>query len=188
MSESYDGHSGVQMRGPDMEAIRKAIQALADQEILVGIPEDKTAREGEEITNATIGYINEFGMPEKNIPARGWLIPGVRKNVDRITELMFKLGKRAKVGLTPEQVNKGLNIVGIEAVSGIRKGIQEGIPPPLADATAEARAARGRKGAAQELANRVAGEQPSLDLAKPLIDTGLFLKALSYVVVRRRKG
>lgn len=188
MADHYNGRAGVKITGPDLESLHKAMKSLADQEVLVGIPEDKTERDGEEITNATIGYINEFGMPEHNIPARGWLVPGIRKNVDKLGKLMFQLGKRVRPGFTPEQVNQGLNIVGIAAVNGIRAGIQDGIPPPLADATIEARAARGRKGAIQEIANRAAGSQPSTELAKPLIDTGLFLKAITYVVVRRRKG
>ncbi|HCN2843789.1 TPA: hypothetical protein N6R16_004997, partial [Escherichia coli] len=48
--------------------------------------------------------------------------------------------------------------------------------------TVEARARRGRKGATLELARRVAGESPGTDLAKPLIDTGQYRRAITHVV------
>lgn len=53
---------------------------------------------------------------------------------------------------------------------------------PLADSTVEARARRGRKGATLELARRAAGESPGTDLAKPLIDTGQYRRAITHVV------
>ena len=57
--------------------VLSAVTKLVGREVLVGIPEDNTERvNGDEATNAQLGYVHEFGSPAKNIPARPFLIPG----------------------------------------------------------------------------------------------------------------
>ncbi len=56
---------------------------------------------------------------------------------------------------------------------------------PLADSTLAARARRGHKGAAQELENRKAGLAPDNANARPLIDTGIYRRAITYVVRKK---
>ncbi|MBX4298880.1 hypothetical protein K4H04_24285, partial [Mycobacterium tuberculosis] len=63
----------------------------------------------------------------------------------------------------------------------MRAKITEGPFVPLAAATLRARARRGRSGAAKELASRAAGNAPDNSNAKPLIDTGQYRQAITYV-------
>ncbi|WP_425530049.1 hypothetical protein, partial [Stenotrophomonas maltophilia] len=65
------------------EAVLSAVADLVKTKLLVGIPAetaDRAAEAGEPQppNNATIGYAMEFGLPERNIPARPHLLPGVQ--------------------------------------------------------------------------------------------------------------
>lgn len=181
----------IKASGMDERKLHEAIKALASRQLLVGIPQSAATRDdGEPITNATIGYISEFGSPAANIPARPWLFPGIRMNQEKLVGGMFQTAKLAFSGrASGMQIEKALNVVGIEAVSGIRKRIADGLDPPLANYTLYKRATRGDEGSAWELSWRQAGtDAANGQLAKPLIDTGNFIKSISYVVVNRKAG
>lgn len=175
--------SGAFMTVDKLAAVTRAVGALAARSVLVGIPEAKDARkEDGPMNNATIGYIMEKGSPAANIPARPWLVPGVQRAApEYIPELM----EASAAALAGDQagVSSHLARAGIMAQNEVRLHISEGIPPPLADSTVKARARRGRKGARDELVNRaVPGIGASMELVKPLVDTGQLRNAVSYVV------
>jgi len=171
--------------------LRAAMQVLVSQEVLVGFPEDTTDRDDEDptegITNAALGYIHDTGMPEQNIPARPFMDPGIRDNKDKIATALVSVAKGAVSKGTAQHAMKGLHRVGIIAATGLKRKLNEGIPPPLAESTLQERARRGRKGAKKELERRAAGEAASTEFAKPLIDTGQLRNALSYVIRKRKK-
>lgn len=185
------GNTKLRVIADHVADLHAAVHTLANQEVLVGFPEDTTDRDeadGEEgITNAALGYIHDNGMPEQNIPARPFMVPGIQDNRDSITAALVAVAKRGlrKGGI--QQAMQGLHRVGIVAVTGLKRKLNEGIPPPLADATLQDRARRGRKGAKQELERRAKGEAASTEFAKPLIDTGQLRNALSYVIRNRRR-
>lgn len=173
-----------------LEDLRDSVKVLVENEVLVGFPEDTTTRkddpEDREITNAALGYIHNTGMPEQNIPAREFMESGIRDGQDKITA---QLARTAKITLTkrsPVATQQGLERVGLTAQAALRRKINEGIPPPLADATLRERARRGRKGAKIELQRRGDGEAPSTQFAKPLIDTGQLRNAINYVIRKRK--
>lgn len=174
---------------------------LSSREVLVGFPEDTTAREldlgtttkgkanlggASDVTNAALGYIHDHGMPEQNIPARPFMVPGIKAAEPKIISALEWTAKQVlRRGGVPA-ISMGFERAGIAAQFGIRNAINEGIPPPLSEATLRERARRGRKGAKQELTNRSAGLPPSTDLAKPLVDTGQLRNAVNYVVRERK--
>src|SRR5260363_213287 len=63
----------------------------------------------------------------------------------------------------------------------------EGPFKPRAESTLQARARRGRIGAAIELERRRRGHTPENANAKPLIDTGQLRKSITYVVRKKSK-
>lgn len=131
---------------------------------MVGIPEEKNDRNDDSgITNAEIGYIHENGAPEVGIPARPHLVPGVAKVQDKIEAGLANAGKLALEGKT-EGVMRQLNAIGLIAQSSIRGLITAGLKPPLKPGTIAARRRRGRTG------------------TKPLIDTGQYRNAITYVI------
>ena len=170
-----------------------SLRLLVDVEVLVGFPEGTTERDvdtGEPsgITNAALAYIHDNGAPEQNIPARPFMRPAMEdskiKAADKLGQVLAAVITRAA---GPTVVEMGMHQVGLLVKLAIQNKINEGIPPPLADRTLQARARRGRKGAITELANRKQGLPPSTLLAKPLIDTGQMRNAANYVIRSRKQ-
>lgn len=183
-----------------LDELKQALQLLAEREVLVGFPEenaDRTPVEGEDssITNASLAYIHDNGAPEQNIPARPFMIPGITAALPLVSAETGKMAQRVVAstskGAAKKAVDQGYARVGLKAMTALKKKINEGVPPPLAESTLRRRANRGgkgygaRKGAKLELELRAAGWDPSVDFAKPLIDTGQLRNAISYVIRKR---
>lgn len=185
--------NGVTIDGKGMAALVEQLKELASLEVLVGFPEDTAHRDTDEgPTNPQIAYIQDQGAPEQHIPARPFMKPGIES-------VQAKLAYKLRRTITAVLENKsdalqiGLTQVGITAVLGIQNKINEGIPPPLAEATLRGRlrskrrdGAGARKGAAIELDRRWDGQVPSVEFAKPLVDTAQLRNAVSYAIRRRR--
>ena len=185
--------NGLHITIDNMPELQAALKALARDEVLVGIPEDKTERppDGEgkpdPATNAALAYIHDNGAPEANIPARPFMIPGIEKVQDKNVAVLVAMAQYALQGAPATKIREGFERIGLQTQLSIQRTIQDGIPPPLADRTLKARAKKGRKGAKEELERRGQGYAAGIDLARPLIDTGEMLKKISYVVRRRKK-
>lgn len=118
------------------------------------------------ITNALIGYMNEFGTAR--IPARPFLIPSIQKNFSKLQSLLV-LEINPKTGLT--QFNEdSMNAAGLQAQNIVRQYIvnQTGFVP-LSPKTIMARRNRRKSGKAGE---------------KALIDTGSFINSITYVIAK----
>lgn len=180
--------TGVRKVVDNTDSLLDALMALPKQEVLVGIPADKAPRTHEpgepEMNNAEIAYVQNFGSPALNIPAREFMAPGIRNVKDQITKRMKAAGAAALEG-KKQAMAQQLNAAGMIASSSIKKKISEGPFQPLSDMTLRARARRGRKGAKEELARRADGLPPSSEGAKPLIDTAQMQKSITYVVRRK---
>ena len=169
------------------------VRRLLRQRLLVGIPADGAEREpepGEKTppNNATIGYVMEFGDDEKHIPARPHLVPGIRSVQSEIIDGLRKAGEDA-FDRDFSQVQARFAKVGVIAVAAVQVKITDGTFAPLSERTIEARARRGRKGAKQYL--KLLGQGTPRDvlenlgdqaLVKPLIDTGQYRRAMTYVL------
>ena len=154
--------------------IELAVKALTEKSVYVGIPGDsakdkRDAQDGKpppKLKNHVIGYIQEFGAPESNIPARPFLVPGVRSVSDKIASIFRKAGKNAIEGNLTD-VERGLEAAGLVAQIAVKKTITDIIPPPLKESTLAARRSRGRTG------------------TTPLIDTEQLLNSISYVIRKK---
>lgn len=169
------------------------VKRLLKMRVLVGVPADGAERklepgEKQAPNNATIGYVMEFGDDEKHIPARRHLVPGIRSVQGAIVEELRKAGEDA-FDRDFSRVQARFAKVGTIAASAVKQRITDGPFAPLSQRTIEARAARGRKGAKQYL--KLLGEGTPKDvldtlgdqaLVKPLIDTGQYRRAVTYVV------
>lgn len=186
--------------GSEPGAIRAQLALLGVLEVLVGFPDDsenseRTDASGSatgEITNAALGYIHDNGAPEANIPARPFMIPGIKAAQEEVADLLGKTARAVLRGGGESKIQDGLTQVGFKAANSIKRTINEGIPPPLADSTLRARLRGGRKngagarkGALQELDARWDGQAPSTDYAKPLVDTGQMRNAVTYVIRKK---
>lgn len=143
-------------------AVMKNISKLERARVYVGIPAAQNARLDDESNNATLGYIHEFGSPARNIPARPFLIRGVKAVQDKTIGI---LGEGAKNALENGSIESSLTKVGIVASNSVKNTINtaDGFAP-LSDATLLARAKRGVK------------------RTKPLVDTGQLRNSITYIV------
>ncbi len=140
-----------------------AIRALTKSRVLVGIPAENAGRDNEPITNAEIGYIQEFGAPEANIPPRAFLVPGIEDAREGVTNAFRDGGKRATSG-DIDAAAKALGRAGTIAEAAVRRKITNGPFQALSEATLKKRRARG------------------VTREKPLIDTGKLRDSITYVI------
>lgn len=145
-----------------VSATIKSINAIARAKVLVGIPANESARSDDPIGNAGIGYIQEFGSPAQNIPARPFLIPGVKAVQDDCVQM---LEEAAKEVLDDGKMTAALTKAGIIASNSVKATITKGEGfAPLAESTLKARQRKGFKG------------------TKPLIRTGQLRNSITYIV------
>ncbi len=161
--------SGVKVVEDRRKAVFAAFRVLVKDRVLVGIPADNAARKADakeekpKLTNAEIGYLNEFGAPEANIPARPHLVPGVQKALPQITKLYRAAVTRAAAG-DIKGIREIEAEIGLTATSSVKSLITDGISPKLADSTVKDRKRRRRTG------------------TTPLLDTGQYRRNIDFVV------
>jgi hypothetical protein len=185
--------------GDAVRQLQKRIKALAAQQVLVGVPQVKAPREddGEHgpMNNATLAYIHEHGSPAANIPARPFLVPGIK--AVRLP-VASELAKAARACIEGNAAATGVHLdrAGLIAQSSVRAKLSAGVPPPLQPETV-ARRHRGRgtrsmRGAERAYLNLI-GEGASPAAAqeaagiKPLVNTGQLRNAITYVVSANNK-
>lgn len=178
---------GVTVKIDNLKMLLDNIHAMVGERVYVGIPHDKDkrnqqkddqkkekkkrAKKGEEkqitVGNVQIAYINEYGSAGKRIPARPFLMPGIRKVTPQILGVL-QAGARA--GLTKRgAVHRSLRISGRIAVASVRKTMTAGEGyVPLSQRTLDARRAKKRKS------------------TKPLIETGRLRRSITYVIRKRK--
>jgi len=158
--------SGLTVRADKAQSILDALKELTNKDVLVGIPESKDERQGEEegeFGNAGIGYINENGSPKQNIPARPHLKPGVR-SVEQDYLPHLKAAAQKALDGNAEGAVTSLDRAGTVAANGVKRYITITGFIALSDVTLAQRRKRGRTG------------------NKPLIDTGEYRRSITHVV------
>lgn len=158
--------SGLTVRADKAQSILDALKELTNKDVLVGIPESKDERQGEEegeFGNAGIGYINENGSPKQNIPARPHLKPGVR-SVEQDYLPHLKAAAQKALDGNAEGAVTSLDRAGTVAANGVKRYITITGFIALSDVTLAQRRKRGRTG------------------NKPLIDTGEYRRSITHIV------
>ena len=149
--------------------LQAAIAELTDTELLVGVPSTKAGRRDGPASNAVIAYVQDNGLPERNIPARPFLRPGIENAMNEITTRLRDAARLAMDG-SLEACRRALHAVGLTAQASVRAKITDGPFTPLAESTLAQRRARGRTG------------------TRPLIDTGQLRNSITYVLRNRRNN
>lgn len=161
----------VKVTRDGLNKLLSRVEALTRSEVLVGIPagppRDDALAQGITVTNAEIGYLNEFGSPAMNIPARPFLIPGVTDARDKVAAALLA-GARAALSDNPGPADASLMRAGIVAQTSVQLRITEGPFVPLAPATIAKRREQGHAG------------------TKPLLMSGMLRRSVQFVV--RPKG
>lgn len=109
-------------------AIRKALEEfMTNKSVTVGIHEDAGQHESDDITNASLGAIQEFGTD--TIPARPWLNPGALSGSKEYLNII------EKAAASDEPLDMSLNKIGVVAVGLVQKYMTELRTPPNAAST-----------------------------------------------------
>lgn len=144
------------------KALVERIYGLKKPKVAVGIFEaDGGQPHGDEVTVADVAAWNEFGT--ETIPERSFLRAWFDENIDRAREALHRLMLRVVEGkLTKEQA---LEQFGLWVQGEIQKRIAQGISPPNAQSTINAKGS-----------------------SKPLIDTGQLRSSVTFGVDRDGSG
>ena len=134
----------------NLQSVLDAFKTLTKNEVLIGVPAEDAEREPDPddpkpANNAMIGYVNEFGSPAQNIPARPHLVPGVQGVSDRLVKALRK-GCEGALDGKRGAADKSLRAAGLIAEAGVKDKITSIIPPELAPGTLAERKRHGFEG------------------------------------------
>lgn len=166
------GSPRLKVTRDNVDAVLRSIREMSQRQVLVGIPATADARKPDpdepnhEINNATIGYLMENGSPAANIPARPHMKSGVASVQAKIAQVYRTGGKLVLEG-KPKALDEAHTKVGLIAQAAVKTKITTGTFVPLAPATIAARRRRGRTS------------------IKPLIDSGQYRNAITFVIRQR---
>lgn len=148
-------------KGQGLEKLRKLARELSIRpQVKIGVL-GAAVYHGDELTNAELAAIHEFGAPRAGVPERSFLRSTADQKRRQWIDLLTKVLEKAVEGKTTPQV--ALELVGQKAVADVVAHIRTGagIPPPLKPATIAAKGS-----------------------TRPLVDTGRLVQSISYAVVR----
>jgi hypothetical protein len=194
----------VRESGKGLDALRKATAAIrkAGSYVRVGVLAEgqglnthavgkhgPVKQSGEPLTIAEIAAVHEFGSRDGKIPERSFMRSTFDEKRGEYVELMRKL----LVQLVEQKIDveKLLKIVGMRVSMDMRRKIQSGeIKPPNAFSTIMRKsrpilARRKIKADARDRVRRFRDRKGRFVAikAKPLIDTGQLMRAITYAVV-----
>ena len=166
---------GVTMTSDNVADVVRAVAELTKQQVLIGVAAENAMRDpddGDGPSYSEVGYINEFGVPERNIPPRPHLVPGVQVYLPTAVKRLKAAAVGALNGDT-KAITTQFNAIGLEASSSVQDMIHGTLSPPLSPKTIYAR--QHRKTLKGLPVARRFGTQP-------LIDFGRYILHLSYVI------
>ncbi|MGH1590792.1 hypothetical protein ACRBEV_23570 [Methylobacterium phyllosphaerae] len=115
-----------------LDPFARAVLRELEKRVVIGIPGDSMhpAEKGEApISNAALGYLFENGQPEKNLPARAHLVPGVEAIREQAAERLKKAAAAAFAG-DLDAPEKALHAIGLLGVSAVQQEITDGAFAP----------------------------------------------------------
>lgn len=152
------------------QTIKRAEQ-LNRMQLVVGIPNNgKSRKDSGEITNAELGIIHEFGVPERGIPERSFMRSTASEESENLGNLTNVMVSECLSGqITPR---KAFSEIGAYLRGQIVEKITDGeFQPNTAETT------RRKLAPVKDKKKRRA-----LDANKPLIDTGQLRASITYEV------
>lgn len=140
----------------------KLLQDISGQSVLVGIPEEKTGRKGDPVTNAQLMYIHTNGSEPNGIPARPVIEPAIEAhgNKEVISEELGESARSMMDGNTPA-ARHHLKRAGMAGQNAAREWFTDP-----------------RNGWVENSDATIAAKGSD----RPLIDTGQLRKSIVYVV------
>lgn len=145
-----------------------ALNKLQDKQAKVGWFSSSVYDDPKSTPVARVAAQNEFGNPEKHIPARPFMRPTIQNKQQEWKELAQQGAK--SVIANKATIEDLLDLIGASASADIKQTISKLTTPPLSERTIQARLSRRKNKTHVGL------------LTKPLVDTSYMLVSLSYEV------
>lgn len=103
------------------EQLLMGLSSLSKVDVLVGIPEENSSREGERITNAELAFIHTNGSPIQGIPARPIIEPAISDSENK-EQIMVEIERAAEAGMDGniEALSRYLNQAGMVAAEAVK--------------------------------------------------------------------
>ena len=160
----------------------QAMRELARTRVYVGIPASAKPRPPEDgITNAEIGYVQEHGQPETNLPARPFLVPGVMA-VHQQTIAFFQQAQNAALDGNLAQARRFMNRAGLNAAASVQNHIPTAGWAPLSQRTIDERLEKHPFVYTRDpVTNKRTRRQALASDVTPLVDTGALRQSITYV-------
>lgn len=153
------------------KTLENSIQNMKIQYVKIGWFPSSRYDDEKRTPVAYIAAQNEYGNPNKNIPARPFIRPTIAQN-NKKWQNIGKRGIKAVINRT-STVSNVLDSIGISIRDDIQRAITRVYSPPLKKSTIEARLAR------RTHSGRLNKTQAQ-SITKPLVDTGYMLATVSY--------
>ncbi len=149
----------VKVRKDNTKQLLKKLESMKRLDLLVGVPQEETEREDNEITNAQLMFIHSEGSPAHNIPPRPVIEMTLKEEKEKISE---KFKKALNVVVKGGDPRTELEKLGIYVVNKIKAKFGSEDLAPLQPATIKAKGSD-----------------------RPLIDTGQLRDSITYVVRKK---
>lgn len=158
--------------------LTSALEKLRRTAIYVGIAADskKDKRRDSGPSNAVLGYIHEKGSPAMNIPARPFLVPGVKEAKASITKGMAT-AMQAALHDDMREVKTILEQTGLKTVSSVKGYMQSARFEPLKPSSI-----RNRNRSRMTKSKRESEKRMDAASIKPLINTGQLRDAIDFYI------
>lgn len=149
----------IKVRKDNTKQLLKNLESMKRFDLLVGVPQEETEREDNEITNAQLMFIHSEGSPAHNIPPRPVIEMTLKEEKEKISE---KFKKALNVVVKGGDPRTELEKLGIYVVNKIKAKFGSEDLAPLQPATIKAKGSD-----------------------RPLIDTGQLRNSITYVVRKK---
>lgn len=156
-----------------LQRLKKAMKWAQNTYILVGVPQSKSRRQGDPMTNAELLHLHTRGSPLKHLPERPVIEPALQDSQQELSALL-KDALKSVTELKEDEALAKLKAVGMQAQNVSRAWF---VNPrngwkPNSPITYQRKQAKGAT------------------INRPLIDTGQLRRSIIYVVVNdgQREG
>lgn len=173
------------IQAKESKDIYNKLKSLRKIEILVGIPEQKTNRIEQKVTNAYLLALHTKGSPLTGLPARPVIEPALtaQGNSDRIVQDLRKIAELVLNNQLTE-AKRHMAITGQDAVNMIRDWFEDPRNgwEPIKPETVAAKLRKTKKSLKkrqQLVEDYIAGEE---GINQALVDTGQMKKAITYIL------
>ena len=153
------------VKSPDADKLKIALKNLDGKVGKVGWFENSKYADKDSTPVAAVAAQNEYGNPNKHIPARPFMRPTIYAKQNEWSKIAENGSKSILKG--DNTIYDVLQLLGLKAAGDIKRTISKLTEPPLSPKTIAARLSRRQ-------------DQSTIGLlTKPLIDTGIMLNTLT---------